>query len=162
MIHQPIQHLIGTADFTCTVLRSTLVSPQKIACVHWLPSNYTLEKVPHSSPIRFHCRALLDCCVLGHVKCLSSMTCSSHRSMYDPDLKLRRRDSMASVVSFVRTSANCPVGTQRITQPVFFKDSRIISTSMAVAALTGIPRLINDRTGAYSLVSPAPCRSNGP
>ena len=58
--------------------------------------------------------------------CLSCMTCSSLRSIYDPDLKLRRRHSTASPLSFVSPSANCkPVGAQRITQPVFFKDSNI-------------------------------------
>ena len=41
------------------------------------------------------------------VRCLSCMTCSSPRSMYDPDLRLRRRHSTASPLSFVRPSANC-------------------------------------------------------
>ena len=40
--------------------------------------------------------------------------------------------STASPLFFVSPSANCkPVGAQRITQPVFFKDSRIMSTSTA-------------------------------
>ena len=64
--------------------------------------------------------------------CLSCMTCSSLRSMHDPDLKPRRRHSTASPLSFVSPSANCkPMGAQRITRPVFFKDSRIMSTSTA-------------------------------
>ena len=62
------------------------------------------------------------------VKCLSCMTCSSPRSMYDTDLRLRRRHSTASPLSFVRPSANCcPVGA------------------------TGFPQLTNDRTSSCSL-----------
>ena len=123
-----------------TVLRSTLVSPEKN---NNSGHPTTHEQVPHSSPPGlFHQQShqgsstvrlfsLADC-LFTLVMCLSCMTCSSHRSMYDPDLKLRRRHSIASCLSFVRPSANCsPVGAQRITQPVFFTDSRLIYTSMA-------------------------------
>ena len=84
------------------------------------------EIVPHSSPPGlFHQQSHQGCstvgffsladCVFTLVVCLSCMTCSSHRSMYDPDLKVRRRHSTASPSSFVRPSANCrPVGAQRV------------------------------------------------
>ena len=49
------------------------------------------------------------------VRCLSCMTCSSPRSIYDPGLRHRRRRSTASPLSFVRPSANCsPVGAQHV------------------------------------------------
>ena len=81
------------------------------------------------------------------------MTCSSLRSTYDPDLKLRRRHSTASPLSFVSPTAICkPACAQRITQPVFFKDSRMMSTSTAdllSCNFVGLPT--NDRTDSYSL-----------
>ena len=65
------------------------------------------------------------------VRCLSCMTCYSPRSIFGPDLRPRRRHSTASPLSFVRPSSNCsPVGAQRIVQPVFYMDTRMISTSM--------------------------------
>ena len=145
--------------------RSTLVSPEKKT-----DSGHPVihEKVPHSSPPRqSHQQSHQDCSTVGLfsladssftlVMCLSCMTCSSNRSMYDPDLKLRRRHSTASPSSFVGPSANCcPVGATRITQPLFFKDSRMISTSLA-------DRLSCSFDGGLSyMTAGAPCRSNGP
>ena len=86
------------------------------------------EKAPHSSPPGLTSQqsyqdfsvvelfSLADSfCTL--VRCLSCMTCSSPRSIHDPDLRLRRRHSTASPLSFVRPSANCsPVVSQRVVQ----------------------------------------------
>ena len=145
------------------------------------------EKVPHSSPPGLsHQKSHQGCstvglfsladCLFTLVICLSCMTCSFHRNMYDPDLKLRRRHSTASPLSFVRPSTNCStVGAQRITQPVFFTDSRMISKSMAdrlSCSVDGLPtadrwsyKLLQSAThtgGLSCMTARAPCRSNGP
>ena len=121
---------------TCTVLKSTLVSGVKkktpdITTCFPLTANFqkntTQQFNQDCSTVNLSSSFLL---VLD--SCLSCMTCSSLRSTNDPDLKLGRRHSTASSLSFVNPSANCkPVSAQRLTQPVFFKDSRIMSTSTA-------------------------------
>ena len=123
---------------TCTVLKSTLVSGIKnktLDVINCFPLTTNFQK---STTQQFNqdCSTvnLSSSFLLVLDSCLSCMTCSSLRSIFDPDLKLRRRHSTVSPLSFASPCANCkPVGVQRerVTQPVFFKDSRIMSTSTA-------------------------------
>ena len=90
--------------------------------------SYGQGKVPHNSPPGLasqqshqdppaveHSSLADSSCTL--VRCFSCMTCSSPRSMYDPDLRLWRTHSTASPLSFVRPSASCsPVGATGHTQ----------------------------------------------
>ena len=121
---------------TCTILKSTLVSginkktPDITTC-YPLTANFQKSSTQlfnqDCSTVNLSSSFLL---VLD--SCLSCMTCSSLRSKNDPDLKLGRRHSTASPLSFVSPSTNCkPVDAQRTSQPVFFKDSQIMSTSSA-------------------------------